>query len=150
MQLKHVVVTLAAAGMLSAQASASETQVEAAIQPAQAAATFTDADISVLFEVSDQPMQLAALSEQEMRETEGAWWPVVYRVGGGLAGMYGAGYGYLAGGGRSPSGFLGSVAAGFGSGLWSPVTGYRSGLAAFGSGFTGGAIAGYGGRRGWW
>lgn len=150
MQLKHVVVALAVAGMLSTQAYASEAQVEAAIQPAQAVAAFTDADLQALFEASDKPMQLAALSQKEMKETEGAWWPVVYRVGGGLAGMYGSGYGYLAGGGRSPTGFLGSVAGGFGAGLWSPVTGYRSGLAAFGSGFTGGAIAGFGGSRGWW
>lgn len=150
MQLKHTVVALAVAGMLSTQAYAIEVQVEAGMQPEQAVATFTDTDLQALFEVADKPMQLAALSEQEMKETEGAWWPVVYRVGGGLAGMYGSGYGYLAGGGRSPAVFLGSVAGGFGAGLWSPVTGYRSGLATFGSGFTGGAIAGFGGSRGWW
>ena len=35
MQLKHTVVALAAAGLLSVQAHAGEMQVEAAIQPAQ-------------------------------------------------------------------------------------------------------------------
>jgi len=102
------------------------------------------------FAVSSDMGEMALLSEQEMKETEGEWWPVVYRIGGGLAGMYGAGYGYLAGGGRDPYGFLGSAAAGFGGGLWSPVTGYRSAFTAFGGGFTGGAIGGYGSSSGWW
>jgi len=77
MQLKHTVVALAAAGLLSVQAHAGEMPVEAAIQPAQTAAAFTDADLQALFEASDKPMQLAALSGQEMRETEGAWLPIV-------------------------------------------------------------------------
>jgi len=84
MQLKHTVVALAAAGMLSVQAHAGEMQVEAAIQPAQTVAAFTDADLQALFEASDKPMQLAALSQQEMRETEGAalWFaPVVFHLG---------------------------------------------------------------------
>jgi len=72
MQLKHTVVALAAAGLLSVQAHAGEMQVKAAIQPAQTVAAFTDADLQALFEASDKPMQLAALSQQEMRETEGA------------------------------------------------------------------------------
>jgi len=50
MQLKHTVVALAAAGMLSVQAHAGEMQVEAAIQPAQTVAAFTDADLQALFE----------------------------------------------------------------------------------------------------
>jgi hypothetical protein len=95
-------------------------------------------------------MQLAALSEQEMKETEGAWWPVVYRVGGGLAGMYGAGYGYLAGGGRDHKQFLQAAVTGFAGGLWSPVNAYRSAFYTFGGGFTGGVIGAYGTRRGWW
>ncbi len=84
MQLKHSVLALAAAGMLSAQVYASEMQVEAALQPAQPVAAFTDADIGALFEASDQPMQLAALSGQEMKETDGAalWFaPIVFHAG---------------------------------------------------------------------
>jgi len=84
MQLKHTVVALAAAGLLSTQAHASEMQVEAATQPAQAVAAFTDADIGALFEASDKPMQLAALSEQEMKETEGAFFFVPMAIGAGF------------------------------------------------------------------
>jgi len=85
MQLKHTVVALAAAGLLSVQAHAGEMQVEAAIQPAQTVAAFTDADLQALFEASDKPMQLAALSQQEMRETEGALLPFLIGAGIGLA-----------------------------------------------------------------
>ena len=87
MSLKHTVVALAAAGLLSAQAHAGEMQVKAAIQPAQTVAAFTNADLQALFEASDKPMQLAALSQQEMRETEGAWWftPVIAWTAGGAA-----------------------------------------------------------------
>lgn len=88
MQLKYSVLALAAAGMLSTQVYASEIQVEAAIQPAQPVAAFTDAEIGALFDASDNPMQLAALSEQEMKETEGAWvWnTVAWTAGGGAVG----------------------------------------------------------------
>lgn len=34
---------------------------------------FTTADAQKLFEQDAKPMQLAALSQQEMKETEGAW-----------------------------------------------------------------------------
>ena len=88
MQLKHTVVALAAAGLLSAQAHAGEMQVETAIQPAQTVAAFTDADLQALFEASDKPMQLAALSQQEMRETEGALW-VFNALGGAVGGIAG-------------------------------------------------------------
>ncbi len=90
MKVKKALVVLVAAGMLSAQAYATEAQVEAAIPPAQTAAVFTDADFQALFEPTDQPMQLAALSEQEMRETEGAWWlmPILGGVGSGLTYWY--------------------------------------------------------------
>jgi len=80
MHLKHTVVALAAAGLLSVQAHAGEMPVEAAIQPAQTAAAFTDADLQALFEASDEPMQLAALSGQEMRETAGALNPFLGRM----------------------------------------------------------------------
>jgi hypothetical protein len=86
MQLKHTFVALAAAGLLSTQAYASEAQIEAAIPSAQPVAAFTDADMQALFgqEDAQKPIQLAALSPQEMKETEGAalWFaPVVFHVG---------------------------------------------------------------------
>lgn len=145
MQLKHTMLALAAAGLLSTQAYASEAPIEA-LQPAQAAA-FSEADLNALFDNAGKPMQLAALSGQEMRETEGALW---MNVLGGLAGMYGSGYGYLAGGGRNPYGFMGAAAAGFAGGAVMPVNGIRAGIGAFGSGFSSGFVGGYGSRRGWW
>ena len=39
---------------------------------------FTAADTQQLFEQDARPTQLAALSQQEMMETEGAYWPLVY------------------------------------------------------------------------
>lgn len=50
---------------------------------------FTAQDTQMLFEQDTQPMQLAALSSQEMKETEGAW--LQFAIG---AGLGGAGYAY--------------------------------------------------------
>ncbi len=90
MQLKHAVLALAAAGMLSAQAYATEAQVEAAIQPTQPVAAFTEVDMAALFDNAHQPMQLAALSDQEMKETEGALAPLaglgLWMAGGAVVG----------------------------------------------------------------
>jgi len=76
MKMKHLGLTLALAGMLSTQAYAGEAQIEA-LQPAAPVAAFTDADLKALFEHADKPMRLAALSDAEMRETEGAVAPLV-------------------------------------------------------------------------
>jgi len=106
------------------------------------------ADANLIFNMDNsQSMELAVLSSEEMKSTEGAFWQ--YGLGG-LAGAYGAGYGYLAGGGSSPWGFLGSVAAGGAAGVWSPINGIRSGVMTFGGSFSGGAVGGYGSSRGWW
>lgn len=73
-RLKHTGIALMVAGLLSANAYASEAQAEAVLQPAQPVAAFTDADLNALFEQeAGKPMQLAVLSGQEMRDTEGAW-----------------------------------------------------------------------------
>ncbi len=52
---------------------------------------FSEADAGLIFETDATPMQLAALSQQEMKETEGAvWWfaPVAaWTVGGGIVGV---------------------------------------------------------------
>lgn len=106
------------------------------------------ADANLIFNMDNsQSMELAVLSSEEMKSTEGEFWQ--YGLGG-LAGAYGAGYGYLAGGGSSPWGFLGSVAAGGAAGVWSPINGIRSGVMTFGGSFSGGAVGGYGSSRGWW
>jgi hypothetical protein len=114
MQLKHAVVALAAAGVLSTQAYASEAQAEAVLQPAQPVAAFTEADIQALFEDTGKPMQLAALSAQEMRETEGALAP--WAVGGLVGGAWqGANYAWGAYRGNyawNTSRFLGNVGTG--------------------------------------
>jgi hypothetical protein len=92
MQLKHTFVALAAAGLLSTQAYAGEAQIEAAIPPAQPAAAFTEIDMQALFGQDAEPMQLAALSPQEMRETEGAWW---LNAAGAFVGGFSGAYGFM-------------------------------------------------------
>ena len=47
------------------------------VEGSAALAAFSQADIATLFEPSTAPLQLAALSEQEMKETEGAVAPLV-------------------------------------------------------------------------
>ena len=42
---------------------------------------FSPTDVKLVFETDAKPMELAALSQQEMKETEGAWWPIVYYGG---------------------------------------------------------------------
>ena len=82
MQLKQLGVTLALAGMLSTQVYAHEAVSEAALltaAPVQAAPAnvLTQDDLVALFgaQEAQKPLQLAVLSEQEMRETEGAFLP---------------------------------------------------------------------------
>ncbi len=93
MQLKQLGVTLALAGMLSTQVYAHEAVSEAApLAAAAAQATPTNVlthdDLVALFGAQEagKPLQLAVLSEQEMRETEGALFlPVVAWTLGGAA-----------------------------------------------------------------
>ncbi len=111
----------------------------------------SNTDEKMVFNLDNsQSMQLAVLSQDEMQKTEGEWLPVVTRIGGGLAGMYGAGYGYLAGGGENPFGFVGAAATGFAGGVWSPVTGVRSAVGTFGGAFSAGSLGTFGSGRGWW
>ncbi len=83
-QFKHAALTLAMLGVLSVQAHADE----ANLQASQPLAAFSQSDINALFVQAEQPMQLAALSQQEMMETEGAWvWnTVAWTAGGGALG----------------------------------------------------------------
>ena len=72
---KHAAMVLMATGLLSAQAYASESPLQQ-VQTAPVAA-FAQTDINAVFEQADKPVQLAALSPQEMKETEGAVAPLV-------------------------------------------------------------------------
>lgn len=67
---KQAAVVIVTLGMVSMQAHAGEAAVKTspAITPM---AAFSQQDINGLFEQADKPMQLAALSQQEMKETSG-------------------------------------------------------------------------------
>jgi hypothetical protein len=74
-KFKQVALALATAGLLATQAQAGEAQAPALHHAPLAA--FSQQDIGSLFDQAGQPMQLASLSDAEMRETEGAWAPFV-------------------------------------------------------------------------
>ena len=80
-------------------------------------------------------MQLAVLSDQEMKETEGAWWPW---VGFGVAGGIGNTYGYISSNSNwSWGGAAYAFGSGFGGGLVASLPGttaYRLGYTALGGG----------------
>lgn len=85
-KLKQTVLVLATVGMVSVQAHAAESSASRLPAP-QLQATFSQQDVQGLFDQGEQPMQLAALSQTEMKETEGAW--VHWAVGGAAGlGMY--------------------------------------------------------------
>lgn len=81
--IKRMALVLATVGMVSTQAYAGESAVKTTPLSPQLSA-FSQDDINSMFEVSGKPMQLAALSTQEMKETEGAFVPAV--IGGILCG----------------------------------------------------------------
>lgn len=86
MKMKQAVVALIAVGMSSAHAHADDAQTTT--QAIQAQITFSETDINALFDQDAKPMELAALSVEEMRKTEGAvfWFaPVVAWTAGGAA-----------------------------------------------------------------
>lgn len=79
-KFKNAALALAVVGLLSTQANASEAQVQDL--QAMPVAEFSQSDIHAMFEQSDKPMKIAALSSSEMKETEGAvWWYGVYYYG---------------------------------------------------------------------
>lgn len=81
----HAALALAAAGLLSAQVHAGEAHVQdPQVMPVVA---FSQSDIHAMFEQSDTPMKIAALSSSEMKETEGAvWWFGAYYYGPAIVG----------------------------------------------------------------
>jgi hypothetical protein len=68
-KFKHAALALGAASLMVVQAQATEVQAQSP-QP-MPVATFSQADINTMFEQAGQPMQLAALSGQEMKDTGG-------------------------------------------------------------------------------
>jgi len=160
MQLKQLSLTLALAGMLSTQVYAHEAVSEAAplaAAPVQAAPAnvLTQDDLVALFgaEEAGKPLQLAVLSEQEMRETEGAFW--LNAAGAFVGGLSGA-YSYMTTAALSrqgPSnvgwGLTRSIIGGAAMGAISPV---KSIGRAFGT-LSYGVASGYGNafisNRGW-
>ena len=74
--IKRMALVLATVGMVSTQVYAGESAVKTTPLSPQLSA-FSQDDINSMFEVSGKPMQLAALSTQEMKETEGAFVPAV-------------------------------------------------------------------------
>lgn len=73
--LKSTVIATALSASLVAPAIANES-------PSAAATQFSATDMRQMFEQDARPMQVAALSQKEMKETEGAW--VAHAIGGAI------------------------------------------------------------------
>lgn len=109
------------------------------IQTTSNLAVQPSADLSYAFDDS-QDLQVMAMTNQEMEETEGAWAP---QVVGGIAGGLGGHFGYM---GQSAftgeynfRSHLASIGVGSLGGVISPATGLSSAAGAFGIGIAGGA-----------
>lgn len=132
-----VVLALAAAGLLTAQVHANESH-----------AGFRQIDVNAMFEQVDKPLQLSELSDQEMKETEGAVNPYGAIIGGAGGGFGYAISNYMSGDAWSWYGFATSV----GGGAWA---GSGAGAGALGViwGFNGsvgaGTLSGLAGYYGW-
>lgn len=104
MKLKSTLFVGVLAASLAVPAFANDASVVAPLPQ------FTAADTQMLFEQSAEPMQLAALSQNEMKETEGAWlnWAGGGVIGGAMyyRGVYNGSYAWNTGR------FLGNVATG--------------------------------------
>lgn len=74
---------------------------------------------------------MIALKSNELNQVSGGW---VAHAAGAVLGGYAGGYGYLAGGGKNPNGFIASIAGGAASGLVSPITGIGMGARAVAGG----------------
>jgi len=97
--------------------------VQAQADPSSQPNTLSAHDLELLFEQDGEPLQLALLSEQEMRETKGAWFYLYGMLYGGGAG----GYVYLIHTLFTPdfsyTGFAKAVAAGAFGGLFGVTRG---------------------------
>lgn len=85
---KHALLALAAANLMAVKVHA--TEVQAQDPQAMSVVTFSQADIHSMFDQAGKPMQLAALSGQEMKDTEGAfgWWGAAFGGLGGFSGFF--------------------------------------------------------------
>ncbi|MFZ1181243.1 MAG: hypothetical protein WAN92_07000 [Herbaspirillum sp.] len=85
-KFKRATLILVTASLLSAQvqaqayAQAYANEVQQENVQALSVAAFTQTDIDTMFVQMDQPMQLAMLSQQEMKETEGAFLPAFLAI----------------------------------------------------------------------
>ena len=114
MKLKSTLFAGVLAASLSVPAFANEGTVATPLPQ------FTAADTQKLFEQDAKPMQLAALSQQEMKETEGAF--LNFAIGGAI----GLGsYAYNNWGNMTWGGALGSTALGVVGGYGAGVAGLR-------------------------
>lgn len=92
---------------------------ESATQPTLNTLVLESTDLSFAFEQTTQPLQMATLSEQEMKETEGAWVVIASRAGWGALGGFSSYWGqYSATGQWSTSGLFRSVGGGAVGGLF--------------------------------
>lgn len=131
-----MVAALAFSGLVSHGAWASE----AALPVAN---SLSSEDLSFAFASSSEPVELVALSEQEMKETQGAVLPNL--IGAGL-GMVGYGTACLIQGNCTGAGF-GYAAA---TGALSPVSGAMATIWGFNGAVAIGTGWGVGSSVGWW
>lgn len=110
------------AGVLAAGLAASAFANDASV--ATPLPQFSSQDTQMLFEQDAKPMQLVALSQQEMRETEGAFGPWGALGGGIVGGIGNAGYQLGAGRGWSWGSFGYAVGGG-------ALTGFTGGAASW-------------------
>ncbi|WP_308860693.1 class IIb bacteriocin, lactobin A/cerein 7B family [Neisseria mucosa] len=74
---------------------------------------------------------MQVLKSNELEQVSGGW---IAHAAGAILGGYAGGYGYLAGGGKNPNGFIASVAGGAAGGIVSPVRGIGMGVRAVAGG----------------
>ncbi len=110
-------------------------------------------DLEVIFAQQGQPMQVEALSRQEMVETEGEW-AVPGAIAGGLAGAWGYGSYAMTTGSWTWGGFGGAVGGGAIAGAFTGPVGVYGALGGFaGAGITGslgGAYDNYNSSYSYW
>ena len=101
---------------------------------------------------ADTPMQLAELSQKEMKETEGEWIPnAVGGIMGGVGGHFSYMAGAVAGGSYNRNAHLAAIGTGALIGAASPINGGRAlinGMRGVAVGAVAGGITGYAGSMG--
>jgi hypothetical protein len=119
------------------------------LEKASLIADFSASDLSLVFEQDATPLQLAGLTEQEMKDTEGAW---LFNFLGGFAGGLSSAYGYFAATPRyqaSWGGALRSFGGGAFAGAINPIRGFGGLTTTVFGGFGGSYISNRSWGRGW-